>query len=52
MTDIDLKIPIILEMVYPMRWLDEPAEGDVEGRTNREIQVEVYFKPPCRIAPS
>ncbi|KAJ7929291.1 alpha/beta-hydrolase [Mycena leptocephala] len=26
-----------------IRWLDEPAEGDVEGRTNREIQVERLF---------
>ncbi|KAJ7684716.1 alpha/beta-hydrolase [Mycena polygramma] len=41
-TDVNLKIPIILEMVYPLHWLDERAEGDGEGRTNREIQTELY----------
>ncbi|KAJ7043250.1 alpha/beta-hydrolase [Mycena alexandri] len=37
--DIELKIPLILEMVYPLRWLDEPAKGDSEGRSNRELQT-------------
>ncbi|KAJ7090226.1 alpha/beta-hydrolase [Mycena belliarum] len=41
-TDVDLKIPLILDMLYPLQWLDEPAEGDNEGRTNREVQTEVY----------
>ncbi|KAJ7702376.1 alpha/beta-hydrolase, partial [Mycena rosella] len=41
-TDINLKIPLILDMVYPRRWLDEPAEDDNEGRTNREVQTEGY----------
>ncbi|KAJ6606561.1 Alpha/Beta hydrolase protein [Mycena vulgaris] len=40
--DIDLKIPIILDMVYPLQWLEEPAEGDDEGRSNREVQIEIY----------
>ncbi|KAJ7470341.1 alpha/beta-hydrolase [Mycena latifolia] len=40
--DLNLKIPIILDMVYPLQWLDEPAEDDKEGRSNREIQTEIY----------
>ncbi|KAJ7445772.1 alpha/beta-hydrolase [Mycena galericulata] len=40
--DVNVKIPIILEMVYPQKWIDEPAEDDNEGRTNREVQIEVY----------
>ncbi|KAJ7197219.1 alpha/beta-hydrolase [Mycena pura] len=38
------KIPLILNMVYPRKWLDEPAEHDEMGRTNREIQTEIYRK--------
>jgi hypothetical protein len=41
MTDVELKIPIILAMCYPLSWLEEPAEDDAEGRTNREVQTEV-----------
>lgn len=40
-TDPNIKIPIILEMVYPVAWLEEKAEGDPEGRTNREVQTKV-----------
>lgn len=40
-TDPIIKIPIILEMVYPVAWLEEKAEGDPESRTNRELQTKV-----------
>ena len=40
-TDPNVKIPIILEMVYPVAWLEEKAEGDPECRNNREIQTKV-----------
>lgn len=53
--DVDLKIPIILDMVYPQKWIDEPAEDDAQGRSNREIQIEVspspYLGPPYLVAP-
>ncbi|EIN07697.1 alpha/beta-hydrolase [Punctularia strigosozonata HHB-11173 SS5] len=42
MTDPEEKIPIILEMVFPVSWLDSPAEEDPEGRTNRAVQTEIY----------
>lgn len=42
-TDPHVKIPIILDMVYPQVWLAEKAEGDSEGRTNKEIQTIVRF---------
>ncbi|KAJ6547128.1 alpha/beta-hydrolase [Mycena capillaripes] len=49
--DIERKIPLILEMVYPLRWLDEPAEGEGEGRTNREVQTELYRRRILATAP-
>ncbi|TFY65379.1 hypothetical protein EVG20_g5616 [Dentipellis fragilis] len=41
-SDIEQKIPILLEMVFPPAWLDQDADDDPEGRTNREIQAESY----------
>ncbi|TFK52318.1 alpha/beta-hydrolase [Heliocybe sulcata] len=41
-TDPAKKIPIVLEMVYPVGWLDQVAEDDPLGRTNRELQTEAY----------
>ncbi|EPQ51174.1 hypothetical protein GLOTRDRAFT_133293 [Gloeophyllum trabeum ATCC 11539] len=41
-TDPAKKIPIVLEMVYPIKWLDEKDEDDPLGRTNREVQTELY----------
>ncbi|CAK5264861.1 unnamed protein product [Mycena citricolor] len=40
--DVEDKIPIILDMVYPAGWLDEPVEGGEPGQTNREEQILVY----------
>ncbi|CAK5279482.1 unnamed protein product [Mycena citricolor] len=37
--DVEDKIPIILDMVYPAGWLDEPVEGGEPGQTNREEQI-------------
>ncbi|KAJ7871486.1 alpha/beta-hydrolase [Mycena olivaceomarginata] len=51
MTDVELKIPIILAMCYPLSWLEEPAEDDAEGRTNREVQTELYRKRILTTAP-
>lgn len=41
MTDPELKIPIILEMVYPISWLNASAD-DHSGLTNREIETLNY----------
>ncbi|KAJ7168139.1 alpha/beta-hydrolase [Mycena crocata] len=49
--DVEIKIPIILEMVYPLKWLDQPAKGDAEGRSNREIQIEIYRQRILMTAP-
>ncbi|KAH7889936.1 Alpha/Beta hydrolase protein [Phlebopus sp. FC_14] len=42
MTDLDLKLPIIMGMLFPAGWLDQKADNDPLGRTNREIQSEIY----------
>ena len=39
-------IPIVLEMVYPIPWLNSKHD---DGKTNREAQVEVCYKPNCRV---
>lgn len=44
MTDPETKIPVILDMVFPQSWLNAPAPGDPEGRTNREVQTVEYRK--------
>jgi hypothetical protein len=36
--DPEKKIPIIFEMLFPDEWLEAKADGDAEGRTNREVQ--------------
>ncbi|KAI5124320.1 hypothetical protein M0805_008927 [Coniferiporia weirii] len=38
------KVPIILDMVFPETWLSAKAEGDPQNRSNREIQVEKYYR--------
>ncbi|CAL1704260.1 unnamed protein product [Somion occarium] len=43
-TDPEVKIPIILEMVFPRKWLDEQAENDPQGRLNRELATLDYRK--------
>ncbi|KAF7311615.1 FACT complex subunit SPT16 [Mycena kentingensis (nom. inval.)] len=49
--DIEQKIPLIIEMVYPRSWLDERAEDDEQSRTNRELQVLLYRKRISTTAP-
>jgi pimeloyl-ACP methyl ester carboxylesterase len=43
-TDPDTKVRHVLNMLYPVAWLDSKAEGDPQGRTNRAIQSEVYLR--------
>ncbi|KAJ7236736.1 Alpha/Beta hydrolase protein [Mycena haematopus] len=50
-TDIEAKIPIILPMLYPPAWLEEPAEDYDDGRTNREVQIELYRQRILTTAP-
>jgi hypothetical protein len=42
-----VKIPIILDMIYPEPWLAEKAENDPAGRTNHEVQFEVIRTSFC-----
>jgi len=41
-TDVDVKVPMILGMVFPDRWLDAQDPDDPEGRTNRQVQTDIY----------
>ncbi|KAJ7128871.1 alpha/beta-hydrolase [Mycena filopes] len=48
------KVPTVLGMLYPPSWLDAPATDDEQGRTNREVQTELYLRrvllsPPQRL---
>lgn len=36
--DPEQKLPIIFDMLFPNEWLETKAEGDADGRTNREVQ--------------
>jgi pimeloyl-ACP methyl ester carboxylesterase len=38
------KVPIIIPTLFPVAWLDEKAENDLTGKTNREIQTEAYLR--------
>lgn len=40
--DLEKRIPYILSMGFPAKWLEEKVEGDPDGRTNREVQTELY----------
>ncbi|KAG7092169.1 hypothetical protein E1B28_008538 [Marasmius oreades] len=42
--DIEAKLPLLFDMLYPSSWLDEIAEDDPERRTNREFQAMHYRK--------
>lgn len=35
------KAPIVMDMLFPSEWLNQKAENDAQGRTNREVQIEV-----------
>jgi pimeloyl-ACP methyl ester carboxylesterase len=37
---LSVKISILLDMSFPVAWLESKAEGDKLGRTNREVQRE------------
>jgi hypothetical protein len=39
--DPDVKVPILMDMLYPQPWLAEKAKDDPEGRTNLEVQSAV-----------
>jgi len=39
------KVPLVMDMLYPTKWLAERDEDDPQGRTNREIQAEVRLIP-------
>lgn len=39
--DPEVKVPMILDMVFPQAWLDAKATDDPQGRTNRELQTKV-----------
>lgn len=38
-----MRVTISLSSLFPDPWLEEKAEGDPDGRTNRELQTEVSF---------
>jgi hypothetical protein len=39
------KVPLVMDMLYPSKWLAEHDEDDPQGRTNREVQAEVRLIP-------
>ncbi|KIJ60619.1 hypothetical protein HYDPIDRAFT_116918 [Hydnomerulius pinastri MD-312] len=41
-TDPEVKLPIVMDMLFPAEWLAQKADDDPEGRTNRELQSEIY----------
>lgn len=41
MSDPIQKVPLALDLVFPEEYLNSPAEGDHQGRKNREVQEEV-----------
>ncbi|KAL4065339.1 Alpha/Beta hydrolase protein [Scleroderma yunnanense] len=40
--DTEGKIGIILDTLFPSEWLDQKADDDPEGRTNKDIQTGIY----------
>ena len=39
------KVPLVMDMLYPAKWLAEHDEDDPQGRTNRDVQGEVRHIP-------
>ena len=39
------KVPLVMDMLYPAKWLAEHDEDDPQGRTNRDVQSEVRLIP-------
>ena len=44
-TDPAKKVPLVMDMLYPAKWLAEHDEDDPQGRTNRDVQSEVRLHP-------
>jgi len=42
--DPGVRVSKSFEMLFPVAWLEEKAEGDPHGRTNREIETENFLK--------
>ncbi|KAF8075949.1 alpha/beta-hydrolase [Lyophyllum atratum] len=42
--DVAKKVPIIMNMLFPVAWLESKAEHDSAGRTNRHIQTEAFLR--------
>ena len=40
-SDIEIKIPIVVGMNFPTKWLDSINLDDADGRTNRELIIQV-----------
>ena len=40
--DDEWKVQMVLDMTYPMEWLNAKAANDPEGRTNREVMCQVF----------
>ncbi|KAF5336997.1 hypothetical protein D9611_002917 [Ephemerocybe angulata] len=38
------KVKLVLDMLYPLKWLEEKAEDDPQGRSNRDVQTESYLR--------
>ncbi|KAJ7632235.1 alpha/beta-hydrolase [Roridomyces roridus] len=49
--DHELKIPLLLDLLYPTAWTDDAAEDDDQGRINREIQTQIYRRRLLCTAP-
>ncbi|KAJ6514539.1 alpha/beta-hydrolase [Mycena vulgaris] len=48
------KVPTVMRMLYPSKWLDAKSTNNLDGRLNREVQTEAYlrritFSPKQRI---
>jgi hypothetical protein len=39
--DPKIRVPIVLDMLFPQAWLIEKAKDDAAGRTNEEVEAEV-----------
>ncbi|KAG6841335.1 hypothetical protein C0991_012160 [Blastosporella zonata] len=38
------KAALVADMLFPKSWLDLKAEDDAAGRTNRQVQIEVFIR--------
>jgi len=43
-SDPNVKVPMVLDMSFPKEWLDSKAESDPAGRTNLEVQTELFLQ--------